>query len=156
MTRCCVCFASKIIFLNMTHWFVFIIRKSRDYVYAIPHNPIPINSLWGLVPSLPWLAVASPGAGCGAFVGLRSSWCMSLGLPGHTVKGHHQATFLVVHPTDQGIGCSHYWRLKNNFNWMHLTFVNVHTENDVKITAIWYMTKSVKYRCTFLFSYMFV
>ena len=39
--------------------------------------------------------------------------------------------------------------------WMHLIFVNVSTKNDVKITAIWYVIKSVKYRCTFLFSYIF-
>ena len=81
--------------------------------YIKTHIPIPINSLWGLAPSLPRLAAASTGASCVAFVGQTSWWCMCLGLPGHRVKGHHQATFLVVHPIDQGIM---YWRL-NRCTW---------------------------------------
>ena len=86
------------------------------YLSTIPHNPIPINSLWGIFPSLPRLAAANPGAGFMAFLGQRSWWGMCLGLPGHTVKGHHQATFLVVHSTDRCIG---YWR-HNGYIWFSL------------------------------------
>ena len=89
------------------------------FILAIPHNPILINSLWGLVPSLPRLAAASPGVGCVAFVGQRSWWGKYLGLPGHTVKGHHQSTFLVAHPADQSVG---YWRL-NGCTWFSLMSV---------------------------------
>ena len=98
----------------------------------------------GLVPSLPRLAAASPGAGCGAFVGadvLMAAWSHIKGSPpGYIPCGTPHR--------------SRHWVLKAQ--WIHLIFVNVRTENDVKIIAIRYVIKSVKYRCAFLFSYIFL